>query len=118
MKLSERIFRAVHTSGIRRIPFLLLGRFGTPIHPRNLVRSFHALLRRAGLPAVRFHALRHSCASMLAAHGVPARVAIDILGHSDIRLTQNIYPHVFDEAKQQAADVVDRVFNQERARAG
>lgn len=93
-------------------------RVGTPIHPRNLVRSFHALLRRAGLPAVRFHDLRHSCASMLAAHGVPARVAMDILGHSDIRLTQNIYTHVFDEAKQQAADVVDRVFNQERARVG
>ncbi len=33
-------------------------RVGTPIHPRNLVRLFHALLRRAGLPAVRFHNLR------------------------------------------------------------
>lgn len=35
---------------------------------------------------------------------------MEIAGHSDIRLTQNIYTHVYDEAKQQAADVMDRLF--------
>jgi len=85
-------------------------RFGTPIHPRNLIRSFHALRKRAGLPSPRFHDLRHSCLSLLAAQGIPARVAMEIAGHSDIRLTQNVYTHVYDEAKQQAADVMDRLF--------
>ena len=85
-------------------------RHGTPIHPRNLVRSFRALLRRAGLPHMRFHDLRHSCASLLAAQGVPARIAMELLGHSDIRLTQNIYTHVLDEATRQAVDVMDQVF--------
>ena len=80
------------------------------MHAGNLVRSFHALLERANLPSIRFHDLRHSCASLLAAQGVPARVAMEILGHSDIRITQNIYTHVFDEAKQQAADAMDRLF--------
>ena len=83
---------------------------GTPIHPRNLVRSFHALLKRAELAPIRFHDLRHSCLSLLAAQGIPARMAMEIAGHLDIRLTQNVYTHVYDEAKQQAADVMDRLF--------
>lgn len=85
-------------------------RFGTPIHPRNLVRSFHSLRERAGVPHLRFHDLRHSCLSLLAAQGIPARVAMEIAGHSDIRLTQNVYTHVYDEAKQQAAEAMDRLF--------
>ena len=83
---------------------------GTPINPPNLVRTFHRLLERAGLPPMRFHDLRHSCATLLAAQGVPARVAMDILGHSDIRVTQNIYTHVFDDAKRQASDAMQRLF--------
>lgn len=85
-------------------------RHGTPISPRNLVRSFKALLKRAGLPDIRFHDLRHSCASLLASAGVPARVAMDILGHTNISTTMNIYTRVFDDAKRQAADVMDRLF--------
>ena len=84
---------------------------GTRIHPRNLVRSFHQLLKRAGLPPMRFHDLRHSCLSLLAAQGVPPRVAMEIAGHSDIRLTQNVYTHVFDEAKRHAATAMDSLFS-------
>jgi integrase len=87
---------------------------GTPIHPRNLVRSFHRLLKQSGLPPMRFHDLRHSCLSLLAAQGVPARVAMDIAGHSDIRLTQNSYTHVFDEGKRQAAQAMDVLFSDVR----
>lgn len=82
---------------------------GTPLHPRNLVRSFHALRKRAGMESLRFHDLRHSCLSLLAAQGIPARMAMEIAGHSDIRLTQNVYTHVYDDAKQQVADVMDRL---------
>ncbi len=85
-------------------------RWGTPISPRNLVRSFKRLLGRAGLPDMRFHDLRHSCASLLAAQGVLARVAMEVLGHASIQTTQNIYTHVFDDAKRQAADVMERLF--------
>lgn len=87
---------------------------GTPISPRNLVRDFKAFLTKAGLPDVRFHDLRHSCASILAANGVPARVAMEILGHSNIATTQNIYTHVYEDSKREAADVMDRLFGGER----
>ncbi len=84
---------------------------GTPINPRNLDRSFKALLKRAGLPkTIRLHDLRHSCASLLASAGLPARVAMDILGHTNISTTMNIYTRIFDDAKREAADVMDRLF--------
>ncbi len=93
-------------------------RAGTPTHPRNLVRSFHALGKRAGMDDLRFHDLRHSCFSLLAAQGIPARMAMEIAGHSNIRLTQNVYMHVYDEAKREVADVVDRLFPEAAIAAG
>lgn len=86
---------------------------GGPLHRDNVVKSFKLLLGRAALPDMRFHDLRHSCASLLAAQGVPARVAMEILGHTDIRTTQNVYTHVYDASKQEAleaiADLLDEV---------
>ncbi len=72
--------------------------------------SFKALLERAGLPDVRFQDLCHSCGSLLAAQGVPARVAMDVLGHASIQITQNICTHVFDYARRQAAAVTYSLF--------
>ena len=102
----------------RKLILVFTTSIGTPISPRNLVRSFKVLLKRAGLPDIRFHDLRHSCASLLAAQGVPARVAMEILGHADISTTQNIYTHVFDDSKRQAADVMDRLFGGTEEAAG
>ena len=62
-------------------------------HPRNLIRAFHAVRERAGLPPLRFHDLRHSALSFLAAQGVAPRVAMEIAGHADIRLTLGVYTH-------------------------
>jgi integrase len=64
---------------------------GTPIDPRIDYREFKKLLARAGLPSVRPHDLRHTAASLLLAQGVPARVVMEILGHSAIALTMNTY---------------------------
>jgi integrase len=77
---------------------------GTPIEPRNDYREFKKLLDRAGLPSVRLHDLRHTAASLLIAQGVPARVVMEILGHSQIALTMNTYSHVAPEVSREAAD--------------
>ena len=82
---------------------------GTPLEPRNVVRKFHALLKNAGLPRSRFHDLRHSCASLLLAQGVPARTVMDILGHSQISLTMNTYAHVMPAMKQDAMDLMESI---------
>ncbi len=81
---------------------------GQPLDPANLRRQFYALLEVAQLPRIRFHELRHSCASMLAAQGVPARVAMEILGHSNISTTLNIYTHVAPEVSREAAALIDQ----------
>ena len=70
---------------------------GTPIDPRNDYREFKKLLARAELPSVRLHDLRHTAANLLLAQGVPARVVMEILGHSAIALTMNTYSHVTPE---------------------
>jgi integrase len=61
------------------------------------------------LPALSFHALRHSCASILLAQGVPVRDVAEILGHSDVRLTLRTYAHVIEASRERTAGVMDRV---------
>ena len=79
-------------------------RLGTPAEPRNVLREFHALVSRAGLPAARFHTLRHSCGALLVAQGVHLQVIAEILGHSDIRVTSAVYAHVGEQLQRDAAE--------------
>lgn len=83
---------------------------GTPIDPRNLLRQFKDLLVAAGLPDMRFHDLRHSCATTLIAESVHPRVVQEILGHSQISTTMNVYGHVLDPIRRVAAQAMDGLF--------
>lgn len=82
---------------------------GTPLDPRNLFRAFKALLRRAGLPGCRFHDLRHSAASLLLAQGVPMRAVMELLGHSSMSTTADIYSHVMPAMMRDVADKMDAI---------
>jgi integrase len=68
-----------------------------------VIRWYKAVLQRAGLPDRRFHDLRHSCATLLLVQGVPPRVVMEILGHSDISMTMNTYSHAVSELQVDAA---------------
>jgi integrase len=81
--------------------------FGTALEPRNVVRSFKSILKKAELPDIRFHDLRHTCATLLLVQGVHPRVVMEILGHSQISLTMNTYTHVAPQAQNQAAGLMD-----------
>ena len=81
---------------------------GTVIEPRNLTRFFDELMVKAGVRRIRFHDLRHTCASLLLAQGVPSRVVIDVLGHSQLAITTDFYSHVMPTALREAADAMDR----------
>lgn len=85
---------------------------GTVIEPRNLTRFFDELIVRAGVRRIRFHDLRHTCASMLLAQGVPARVLMDVLGHSQLAITTDLYSHVMPTALREAAAAMDRALGQ------
>ena len=83
------------------------GETGEPLSARSLWEAFKRHLRAAGLAESRFHDLRHSCASLLLAQGVPARVVMETLGHSSIQTTLNTYSHVMPVLARQAADSMD-----------
>lgn len=80
---------------------------GGPIAPWNLHRQYKSLLRQAGLPDIRFHDLRHSCLSHLAAYHVPAREISGFAGHADVGFTIQTYEHVLDEMSWEPARVMD-----------
>ena len=77
---------------------------GGPLSGFHVTRRFRTLLAAAELPSMRYHDLRHGAASLMAAQGVPPRVAMEVLGHSQISTTMDIYAHVAPEVQRDAAD--------------
>jgi integrase len=69
-------------------------KIGTPIEPPNLNRHFDRLCERAGVRRIRFHDLRHSCATLLYEQGVSIERIQDVLGHSSPTVTKSIYVEV------------------------
>ncbi len=82
---------------------------GTPLDDSNLRRLFLAALRTAGLPRLRFHDLRHSAASLLLAQGVPARMIMELLGHSQITLTLGTYSHILPQLSRETAEKMNAI---------
>ena len=77
---------------------------GRPYSPDYVTDKFSALLKKHGLPHIRFHELRHSCASLLLNSGFGLKDVQEWLGHSDIKMTANIYGHLDVGRKQSIAD--------------
>ncbi|AWI28377.1 tyrosine-type recombinase/integrase [Streptomyces tirandamycinicus] len=94
--------------------YVFTTRTGRPVEPRNLSRSFERVSDDAGLPRIRLHDARHGCATLLFAAGVPARVVMEILGHSQIAVTMNIYTHVSDDNRREAMGHMDRLLRRRR----
>ncbi len=92
--------------------FVFITGTGRPLDGSNLTRQFHSLLLANGLPRMRFHDLRHACASFLLAAGESLRVVMEQLGHSQIGLTMNTYAHVMPQALEAAAEKMDRMLSQ------
>jgi integrase len=77
---------------------------GRPFSPDFVSQKFSSLLEQHGLPHIRFHELRHSCASVLIAMGFSLKDVQEWLGHSDIKMTANIYSHLDVTRKKNMAD--------------
>lgn len=77
---------------------------GSPIDPRNAKRVFDRLLQEAELPHCRLHDLRHQFASNALAYGIELKVVSDLLGHSKLAITADIYAHVSQELLREAMD--------------
>jgi len=89
--------------------YVFVDAMGNIFNPRRVTANFSKLLEQNGLRHIRFHDLRHSCASLLLANDVPLKHIQEWLGHSDIGTTANIYSHLDYKSKITSANVMDNI---------
>ena len=82
---------------------------GTLKDPRNLIKVFKQYLKKAGLPEIRFHDLRHTAATLMLQMGTHPKIVQERLGHSDISLTLNTYSHVMPSMQEEVATKMDEM---------
>jgi integrase len=87
-------------------------RVGTPINRRNLViRSLRPLLDRAGLPKIRFHDLRHTCATLMLCGGIHPKVVQELLDHASVTITLDTHSHVLPSMQGEAAEKMNSMLS-------
>lgn len=102
-RFMEKLWDQYHRS-----EFVITYDDGSLIKPRALSKNFAAVLKKAGLKPVRFHDLRHTAASLMIHEGVELKTISEILGHSSITITADIYGHIIEEKKKEAAQKLDK----------
>ena len=84
---------------------------GGPISPDSVLHMLHRVLKRAGLPMVRFHDLRHTFATLALQNGVDVKTVSGMLGHFSADFTLDTYAHVTTQAQRQAANTIDTILS-------
>ena len=84
---------------------------GLPLSSNALNHQFKAALERSSLPAIRFHDLRHTNATLMLRNAVPAKIVSAMLGHSSIGITMDTYSHVITEMQEGAVNVMDNLLS-------
>lgn len=84
--------------------FVFAMKNSTPFSRGNIVRHFKQVLAKTGLPEIRFHDLRHTCATLHLMAGTHPKTAQDLLGHSQINLTLDTYSYVLPSVQDEAAE--------------
>lgn len=92
-------------------PWVFPSPTGGPISPDSVLHMLHRVLKRAGLPQVRFHDLRHTFATLALQNGVDIKTVSGMLGHFSAGFTLDTYAHVTTSAKREAADTMSSVLS-------
>lgn len=93
------------------LDYVCVDNMGRLIRPGRLTHSFCKILKQNNLKHIRFHDLRHSCASIMLANGVPMKQIQEWLGHADFSTTANIYSHLNYSSKLNSANTISNVFD-------
>ncbi len=91
------------------LDYVYVNDLGERVKPKWLTTAFPAFLEKHGMRRIRFHDLRHSCASLLYANGVALKDIQEWLGHSDIGTTSNIYTHLDYSSKVASAQAIEGI---------
>ena len=91
--------------------YVFVDEMGNLYKPSMVSDAFQTLLKRYGLRKIRFHDIRHSCASLLLKNGVNLKLIQEWLGHSDISTTMNIYAHLDTTAKDVSAAAMSQALS-------
>jgi integrase len=85
---------------------MMVSDFGTPVDPSNFRRVFRKVAKQAGIEGCHPHELRHTAASVMLSRGVPLHVVSDVLGHSSISVTKDVYGHLVAGERRKATDAI------------
>ena len=110
-KMQEDYYSKLLKSGFDRTydGFVCRDNFGKLITPKFVSDHFRHIIKKHKLKKLRFHDLRHSCASLLLANGVPMKAIQERLGHSTFNVTANFYSHLDYQSKLNSAETIARV---------
>jgi len=91
--------------------FVFTGPHGDVIAPEKINEVHKEMLERANLPHVRFHDLRHACATLLLSKGVTLKMIQEILGHANFQITADLYSHLVEALRDEATNAMNEIFN-------
>jgi len=87
---------------------------GEPRRSNNVLNStFNRIKKKGNLPDIRFHDLRHTCATLLLGKGVHPKIVQELLGHSTISITLDTYSHILPNMQEKAVEAMEDIFDQE-----
>jgi integrase len=99
-----------------RTGFIFTSKKGTPLDPTNVNKDFQLICDAAGLGRWHPHELRHSAASLMLAQGVKLQVVSEVLGHSSIRMTSDVYGHILAPDREVASEAMEELLWHEKER--
>lgn len=111
LKAQEEKNRKLFRKGYIQNSYIFKWDNGQPYSPDYISKKFRKLLKQYGMPHIRFHELRHSCASLLIAKGFTLKDVQEWMGHADIKMTANIYSHLDVSRKVNMADSIAGTFS-------
>ena len=110
---NRRLFRKSYCTDY--LDYIYVDELGQRIKPNYITGAFPKLLEQHNMRVIRFHDLRHSCASLLLAAGVPMKAIQEWLGHSTFSTTADIYAHLAYKSKIHSADAMEDILHIEKS---
>ncbi|PIE92123.1 site-specific integrase [Bacillus fungorum] len=87
----------------KNLDLVVCTEFGTPTHKSNIRRVFKSIIKKADIPKIRFHDMRHTHATLLLLQGVNPKIVSERLGHADVRITLDTYSHLLPSMQKDTA---------------